>query len=250
VDILQSFLPPVLLITFTTVMLIFINRGRKRISREQREIAAYNRLRRMLGLAVEAGTRLHVSIGRGILADLQGAAAFVGVAMLERVARAASISDQPPIATSGDGLLSILSTNTLRSTYNDIGLDGQFNPDASQITGVTPFSYTVGAMSVLGSEGISASLLAGSFGGEVVLLADSAERNGSVTIGGSENLTAQAVLYAAAHEPLVGEELFAANAYLVADGTQAASLKAEDVIRWVLIAVLALVALLKLTGIL
>jgi hypothetical protein len=244
-DVLLQSLPPILLVLFLVMMGIFIFRGRKQAGRELREIPAYNRLRRMIGLAVEAGTRLHISIGRGSMSDLQAAASFAGVLLLERVARAASISDQPPVATSGDGFLSILSHNTLHSAYREIGAESQFEPTASQTSGVTPYSFAAGAMQVFTDGGISAGLLAGSFGGEVALLAEAAERNGSITIGGSENITAQAVLYAVSHEPLIGEELFAGGAYLGAAGAQSASLKAQDVVRWVLIGVLIAAALFK-----
>jgi hypothetical protein len=234
-----------LLVLFLVVMGIYIFRGRKQSGRELREIPAYNRLKRTIGLAVEAGDRLHVSIGRGNMSDLQAAAAFSGVSLLERVARAASISDRPPVATSGDGFLSILSHNTLHSAYREIGAESQFETDSSQTNGVTSYSYAAGAMYVFAEGGISASLLAGSFGGEVALLAEAAERNGSITIGGSENLTAQAVLYAVSHEPLIGEELFAGGAYLGAGGAQLASLKSQDVVRWVLIGALIFAALFK-----
>lgn len=244
-EILLSSLPPILLVLFLVVMGIFIFRGRKQTGRDVREIAAYTRLKRMVGLAVEAGTRLHVSIGRGNLTDFQAAAAFAGLSVLERVTRAASISDQPPVATSGDGVLALLAQNTMRSAYGEIGAEAQFEPDAGQVNGVTPFSFAVGAMYVLADEGISTSVLAGSFGAEAALLADAGERNGSITIGGSENLTAQAVLYAVSHEPVIGEELFAGGAYLGAAGAQLASLKAQDVVRWVLIGVLIVAAVFK-----
>jgi len=83
----------------------------------------------------------------------------------------------------------------------------------------------------------------------VALIADAAERTGSVSLGGSENLSAQAVLYAAAQEPLIGEELFAAGAYAQAGPMHVASLKAQDFLRWLLVGALLLGAALKLLGV-
>lgn len=248
-DLLQNFLAnffgPIVLFLFVAFLIVFAIRGRKQSGRDLREIPTYERLKRTIGLAVEDGTRLHISIGRGSLSDLQAAAAFAGLALLERIARAASISDRPPVSTSGDGILAILSQHTLRSAYKEIGAESQFDPGSGQINGITPYSYAVGAMSVISDEGISASLLAGNFGSEVALLADIGERSGCVTMGGSDQLAAQAILYAAAHEPLIGEELYAGAAYLGAGGTHLASLKAQDVVRWLLIGVMIVVALLK-----
>ncbi|MFZ6031568.1 MAG: DUF6754 domain-containing protein [Chloroflexota bacterium] len=247
---LVNFFGPVVLLLFVVFVIVFLIRGRKQSGRDLREIPAFERLKRTIGLAVEAGTRLHVSIGRGNLSDIQSAAAFAGLALLERIARAASISDRPPVSTSGDGVLAILSQNTLRSAYKEIGAEAQFDPGAGQISGVTPYSYAAGAMYVVADEGISASLLAGNFGSEVALLADIGERSGCVTMGGSDQLNAQAILYAAAHEPLIGEELYAGAAYLGAGGAHLASLKAQDVVRWVLIIIMIALALLRLFNIL
>jgi hypothetical protein len=81
-------------------------------------------------------------------------------------------------------------------------------------------------------------------------LADAAERVGSLTIGGSDNLPAQAVLFASTQEPLVGEELFAGGAYLQVNPIHTSSLIAQDILRWALIGFIIIGAALKLVGVL
>ena len=63
-----------------------------------RKIPAFTRLSRAIGLAVEAGSRLHISLGRGRILSTQSAVGYVGLSILERIARSTSISDRPPIA--------------------------------------------------------------------------------------------------------------------------------------------------------
>lgn len=235
---------------FFALVLAFAIIGRKRTVRGLREIPAFTRLRRGVGLAVEAGQRLHVSLGHGGISGEQGGSALVGLSMLQRIARAASISDRPPVATSGEPLQAILSQDTLRSTYHDIGADGQYEPTAGQLSGLTPFSYAAGAMPVIFDQQVSVNILAGSFGSEVALLTDASERSGGLTLAGSDNIPAQAVLYAAAQEPLIGEELYAGGAYLQAGPMHVASLRAQDIVRWVLIGSILVGAALKLIGVL
>jgi hypothetical protein len=81
-------------------------------------------------------------------------------------------------------------------------------------------------------------------------MADAAYQSNCFLLAGSENLSAQAVLYAAAQEPLIGEEVFASGAYLQAGPAHAASLRAEDITRWVVVAILLVGSALKLVGIL
>lgn len=60
-----------------------------------REIPAFFRLRKAVGRAVEDGSRLHVSLGRGSLATPQGAAGLAGLSALRRLADLTSTSDLP-----------------------------------------------------------------------------------------------------------------------------------------------------------
>jgi len=213
-----------------------------------REIAAFKRLGRAIGLAVEAGSRLHVSLGRGQMLSRQSAIGFVGLSILDRIGRSTSISDRPPIATSGEGTLGILTQDSQRVTAKYLGVES--DPTRGRITGVTPYSYAAGTLSFIEEEEIGANLLIGSFGNEVALITDAAERKEGMTLGGTDNLAGQAVLFAAAQEPLIGEESYAGGAYLGAGRMHIASLYVQDIFRWVLIGFILLGALLKLFGVL
>lgn len=239
----------VIVIVFAGLMIIFAAAGSKRPARNLREILAFTRLRRAVGLAVEAGTRLHISLGRGGIIGPENGAALVGFTMLDRITRAASISDRPPVATTGESVLSILSQDTLRASYRAMGVEHEYHPGSAQLTGLTPFSFAAGAMPVIRDGQVSANVLVGHFGSEAVLLADAGERAGSITIAGSDSLTGQAVLYAASHEPLIGEEVFAGGAYLNAGPFHIASLRTQDVFRWVIIAVILVGAVARFVGI-
>jgi hypothetical protein len=69
-------------------------------------------------------------------------------------------------------------------------------------------------------------------------------------VAGTDDISAQAVLYATSDEPLIGEELYAAGAYLNAGTAHSASLRMQDIVRWLLVVIILFGALLKLIGIL
>ena len=236
-------------ILFSGLLVFFAILGRSQRLQNLREITAYARLKRSIGLSVEAGQRLHLSLGHGGINGLQGASAFVGLSVLQRIARVASISDRPPIASSGEATLTILSQDTLQNAYHAIYADSQYEPTAAQLTGLTPFSYAAGTLPLIFDEQTSVNLAVGSFGSEVGLITDANERTGGLSIGGSENMSAQAVMYASAQELLVGEELYAAGAYLQAGPLHTASLRAQDTLRWIIVGIILLGALLKFVGV-
>jgi len=239
----------VFILAFSGLIILFTAAKRAQPWQSLRKIPAFTKLRRAIGLTVEAGSRLHISIGRGNLTGPESAAAFVGLSALEATIRSASTGDNPPVATTGDASLAILTRDTLRSTYQDIGNIDHFDPNTGQLAGFTPFSYAAGTLPIIQDEKTTAHILIGHFGNEVALITDAGERSSALTLTGTDNLPAQAILYATAEEPLIGEEVYAVGAYLQAGAMHIASLRAQDVFRWVLVAVIILGVLFKLVGI-
>jgi len=172
------------------------------------------------------------------------------LSMLRRVAELTSVSDRPPVVTSGDGALAALSQDTLKSSYEAAVAVERYDAQTGRLTGLTPFSYAAGALTVMRDENISTNVMAGSFGIEVALMIDAAERTNTFSMVASDNLPAQSVLYASTPNPLIGEELYAAGAYVQAGPFHAASLSAQDVLRWGVIIVMVVGAVLKLVGLL
>jgi hypothetical protein len=213
-----------------------------------REIPAFTRLRQAVGLVVEDGSRLHVSLGRGSLTTPQSASALAGLSLLRRLADLTSAGDQPPVATSGDATLAILSQDTLQAAAKTSDRAAS-DPTMGRLTGLTPFSYAAGAIPVIRDEKVSANVLVGNFGVEVALLTDAVERENTFVLAGSDNLTAQAVIYASAQEPLIGEEIFASGAYIETGPLHIASLTVQDILRWLIIAAILVGALLTLAGV-
>lgn len=221
---------------------------RSRSARRLRDIPAFAQLQRLIGLSVEEGTRLHVSLGRSGLLTGRGGASLAGLAMLRTLTERTSVGDQPPVATTGDPALALLTQDTLQAGYQAAAAGDLYIPTTGRLSGLTPFSYAAGAMPVLREENVSANLLIGGFGPEAALITDAAMRVGVPTIGATDDLAAQSILYAAAQEPLIGEELFAAGAYLGADPAHAASVTLQDILRWLLVLFLLGGAALKLLG--
>lgn len=236
------------LLVLAAVLLLGLSLWRRRSPGSFRVIDAYERLNRSVGLAVENGTRLHVSLGRGDLFTARGGSALAGLAMLRRLAERTSVSDRPPIATSGDASLAILSQDTLQSGYRAAGAEDQYRFSTGRLTGLTPFSYAAGAMSVIQDENVSANIILGDLGAEAALLTEASDRENANLIAASDNLSAQSVYYAASQDPLIGEELFAAGAYVGAGAAHDASLNVQDILRWLIILAILLGAGLKILG--
>lgn len=217
--------------------------GRNDPKRAFRSIKAFKHLQRSIELSVEDGSRLQISLGRGGLLGPQSAAAFAGLTLLRQVGEIAADSDQPPIATTGDGTLLLLAQDTLRTTYRRLGIREQYTLRLAQMTGATPFSYAAGTLPLILDRAVLSSALIGSFGSEAGLITGASQRSEGFSLGGSDNLSSQAVLFASAEEPLIGEEIYATGAYTNAGSAHQASLRTQDVLRWLIIILITLTAL-------
>jgi hypothetical protein len=169
--------------------------------------------------------------------------------MLRQLSERTSVGDLPPVASSGEASLALLSQDTLKSGYEAAGAPELFEPTTGRLVGLSPLGYAAGLMPLFQFETVSTLILSGRFGVEVGLIADSAERTRATVIGASDDLAAQSVLFASSHKPLIGEELFAANAYLSAGASHTASLSVQDVLRWFVILVLLGGAAARLMGV-
>jgi len=238
-----------IILVSSAVLLLVITIWKRRSPANLREIPAFKRLYRTLGLSVEDGTRLHISLGNGNLLDVRAASALAGLAVLRIIAERTSVSDKPAVASAGDSALGLLTQDTLRAGYQAAGVDELYIPTMGRITGLSPFGYAAGAMYISKNEDVSANIMVGNFSSEAALLAEASDRENVTMIGASDNLTGQAVLFANTQDALIGEELFAAGAYLNAGASHTASLTVQDILRWLVIAALLGGAFAKFAGI-
>lgn len=214
-----------------------------------RPIRGYEALKAAIERAVEAGERVHLSLGTGSVIGADSAPAFAGLILLKSVASTTTLSDKPVVVTSGDGAMAILAQDTLRSAYAEAGAEDRYQATSGRMLGPTPWSYVANLPILLPSENISVHILAGSFGAEGALAADFGEHYGCFTLGGTDDAQTQALLYATAEYPLIGEEIFAAGAYLDVGSVHKASLRVQDTVRMIVVIGILLGAVLSVFGV-
>ncbi|MBI1856057.1 MAG: hypothetical protein HYR93_09390 [Chloroflexi bacterium] len=236
------------LVSFSGILLLAFSLIKRKSPPKFRIIPALTRLYRAIGLSVEDGTRVFIHLGPMSLLTPRGGAPLAGLGMLRHLTERTSLSDRPPIAAAGEASLALLAQDTLEAGYEAAGAGEFYQPLSGRLIGLTPFSSAAGAMSIIRDEDISASILIGHFGPEAALMAEAAERENTFLLGASDDLSSQAALYASAQEVLIGEELYAAGAYLGATASHAASITVQDILRWLIILGLLAGAALKLFG--
>src|SRR5258708_36153357 len=90
---------------FSAILLLVLSLIKRKSPPTLHVIPALARLYRAVGLSVEAGTRLFVSLGRASLLTPRGGAPLAGLGMLRYLVERTSLSDRPPVVVAGSGLL-------------------------------------------------------------------------------------------------------------------------------------------------
>jgi hypothetical protein len=234
----------------TALMLLAVRQLRSGQRFALRELPAYATFRRQVGLAVESGRRPHMTLGRGGLQTVYGPTSVAALEMLQHVGEVNGRSGITAQATVGDATLLPVVQDQLRSAYERADRrvtveleDVQFLADAA-----FPFIYAAGVTEAMEREEIGNSVIVGHFGTEIALIAEAAQRNDLGQILGTDDPLAMALATAASPDVLWGEELFAAGAYLQAEPVQVASVRTQDMMRWLLAALILGLALFRLLG--
>ncbi len=103
-------------------------------------------------------------------------------------------------------------------------------------------------MPVIHDESVSTNVILGDLGAEAALMTEASDREDANLIAASDNLSAQSIFYASSQDPLIGEELFAAGAYVGAGAAHEASLNVQDILRWLIVLALLIGSFLTLIG--
>jgi hypothetical protein len=239
----------VIIVLFFGLIIFFSIINQESKEKNIRSIPAYEKIIREINIAVEDGTQLHISLGRGGIASPESASALAGLSILKQVIEKSSVCDYPPVASTGNAVISILAQDTIQGTSKAISVSDQGRNPSGELVGVTPFSYAAGTLTTIRDNKVSANIHTGWFGSEVTWLTTAGERQSSPTIAGTAQLPAQAIMYASASDPLIGEELFAGGAYLGAGKVHRACISTQDVFRWIIIFIILGSVLLNFLGI-
>ncbi|ABU58304.1 DUF6754 domain-containing protein [Roseiflexus castenholzii] len=237
-----------LLIVFIVIILTLLYHARaldRRRTFSRRPLPALEALRRGLGSGAETGRALHLSPGSGVIgARATTAETIAGLLAAERTATEAALSGIPVIASSGDAVAHLALRGTLRQAYQRAGLGQDYDAGNVQLLAQQdPMAYASGVVTLYGRQRLEASQLIGSFGYEVLLATEAGAQSGIPQVAGATTSTALPLIYLTADGTLIGEEIYAAEAYLSRAPEAHGRLLTHDALRTVTIVAIVALAL-------
>jgi hypothetical protein len=200
-----------------------------------RAIPLFSSLRAQLGHAIESGRDLHVAIGTGGIGGEDMAQTLAAVGIVEYLADEAAASGVAPIITTADATALILTEDTLRRPYIRQGDLSNYPPLSARLPALNATQYAATRMDYLAHNNVLANVLSGAFGPEAALINHEVNKQDMLHFNAAADPRALAVLLPSSDNLLIGEEMFAAKAYLQARPQHLASLRAADLARWLIV---------------
>ncbi len=212
-------------------------RGRRGRRRTQRKIAGFEQIPRWTLQSAESNRPLHLAFGDAGVGGEHTPSALAGAELFHHVIDGANASGIAPIVSMSAPSTLPLAQDSLRRAWHD--------GDTLSRARWSPrgLAYAGAVTASLAEDEPTAHVMAGSFGAELALMLECADRRGQPSLAVSDRLDGQAVAYALADHALIGEELFAASGYVSDDDAGHGDAAIIDVLR-VLIIVGATIALL------
>lgn len=233
-DDLALFALPALAVLWTWWHHARVRRGRLPALRPLTGIAM---LDERLGEGVESGKPLHIATGAGQPGSVGPTAeSLASLLIADRLADLATHRGSHVLITNGDAVNHAATRGTLRRVYRATGLSGDYRSTQVQLVAhQTPTTYAAGVVRRYQTDQIDTSVMIGDYGTEALLVAEEGAHRRIAHIAGATNLAALPGLTLGTHATLIGEELWAAEAYLSSAVAPKARLLTVDSLRRVIV---------------
>lgn len=193
-----------------------------------RKIAGLAAIDEAVGRATEMGRPISFCTGLGGV-DLPTLAA---VAVLGHVARLSARYDNEVYIPMRDPVLMGIATEVCREAYRSEGKPDQFDPGEHMLfLSGNQFAYASGIMGMMHRKKVAANFLFGIFAAESLILAEAGQQIGAIQVAGTISYTQIPFFITACDYTIIGEELYAASAYLTQQPVQLGSLFGQDFVK-------------------
>ena len=231
-------------IAVSFLMLFFIQRAKSGITMFVRKIAGLAAVDEAIGRATEMGRPILYlpSGGFAAVSDIQTLASLV---ILGRVAEKTAQYETKLLVPCSDPLVMTLAQEIVKSSCMAAGRPDAYRAENIRYLTNEQFAFTAGVDGIMLRERPAANFFIGTFYAEALILAEAGSAAGAIQIAGTDAVTQLPFFITACDYTLMGEELYAASAYLSKEPLLVGTIKAQDFGKLVIVALLLLVSLLS-----
>jgi len=214
-----------MVVGFLFLTVFFIQKAKGGADLFIRRLAGIEAVDEAIGRATEMGKPILYVLGLGTAADIATIASYT---ILGRVAKKVAEYQTGLIVPCYDPIVMTVAQETVKTAYLDAGRPDAYNEDMVYFVTNQQFAYVAGVNGVMLRERPATNIYMGKFYAESLILAETGTVAGSIQISGTDEISQIPFFVVACDYALIGEELYAASAYLGKEPLLLGSLKAQD----------------------
>ncbi len=233
-------------LAFCIILWITISRAKQGLKLPYiRKVGGLDAIDEAIGRATEMGRPVHFGPG---LSDVNEAQTLAAMGILDYVATKTARQDVPLIVTNNKIMVQSVSEEIVKNAYTMERKQDSYNPDNVRYLSDQQFGYATGVTGILRREKAATNILIGAFWAESLIFTQTGYEIGAIQIAGTANTHQIPFFVASCDYCLMGDEIYAASAYLTQESVLLGSLVASDWVKIGLIFVLIIGAGFIFTG--
>ncbi|HXX74664.1 MAG TPA: DUF6754 domain-containing protein [Nitrospiraceae bacterium] len=212
-------------------------------------------LRRIPGLdAVDEAIGRSTELGKPILYltgahDMSDPSTIAAAVILGRVAKRTAAYETELMVPHRDPITMAVCQEITKQAYLEAGKPDLFKEDANFFITSDQFSYTAAVDGIMLRKKPAANFFMGAYFAESLLLTETGASTGAIQIAGTDSDHQLPFFVTTCDYTLIGEELYAASAYLSREPIQIGTLRGQDIGKAVLLTVIGVGTLLATVGV-
>lgn len=230
---------------FSGLILWYIRKARRGGELFIRRIPGLDAVEEAVGRSTELGRPVLYILGLGEVSNVTTLAALT---ILGRVAKKTAEYDTPLLVPCTEPVVMTAAQEVVKQAYTEAGRPDSYNETNISYLTYDQFGYAAGVDGMMLREKPGTVFLQGYFYAESLILAETGHSIGALQIAGTTAVTQLPFFIAACDYTLIGEEMFAASTYLSREPVMLGSLKAEDLVKAMIVAVLVGMVILGTVG--
>lgn len=226
----------VLMVVFFAMVARFTAAAGKGAKLFVRRIPGLNAIEEAVGRATEMGRPVLYVPGIG---EIDNIMTIASLNILSHVAKITARYDTPLIVPTARAVVMSAAEEVVKQAYTEVGNPDAYNPDNIRYLSDAQFAFAGAVNGIMLREKPAANLYMGAFWAESLLLAETGFEAGAIQVAGTAMVSQLPFFVTACDFTLMGEELYAASAYLSREPKLLGGLKGSD---WMKVVSIALIA--------
>lgn len=213
---------------FGVLVFVMISKAKKGHDLYIRPIAGIQEIDNAIGRATEMGKPILFVPG---LSGIQDVATLAGLSILGRVAKKAAEYDTRILVPVRDYLVLPIAQEIVKESHYEAGRPDSYDKNSVFFITTSQFAFVAGVNGIMIREKTATNFYMGMFWAEALLMTETGSSTGAIQISGTDAVTQIPFFITTCDYTLIGEELYAASAYLAREPLQLGTLKASDYLK-------------------